>query len=156
MQGCLLHIDDDENDRFLLKRAADQAGIHLPVVSLDAAPRALDYLLGLDGYADRLHHPVPCLVLLDLKMPGMNGFELVERMRKHEHLQKIPVIMLSSSNLPGDTAHALRLGANAFVSKPSSMPDLVRLLKAIDGFWLQFHEFESETDCRAPRRLVNV
>ena len=150
-QGCILQIDDDPNEQFLLERSAAAAQVHLPLVSVSSGYEGIEYIQGVNGYADRSRYPKPCLVLLDLKMPVLDGFEVLRWIREQQELQTLPVIMLSSSNMAGDIEKGLKLGANAFVRKPSAYETLVKLMKAIDAFWLNFHEFDALSGCSSQR-----
>lgn len=152
-QGCILHIDDDENERFLLEHCADTADLRAPVVSLPSGQDAIEYLKGINGYSDRNRFPLPCLILLDLKMPGLDGFDVIRWIREQPELQTLPVIMLSSSNFPGDIEKGMKLGLNAFVSKPSNLDNFVELMKSIDAFWLHYHEFDPTSDCNVSGRF---
>jgi CheY-like chemotaxis protein len=134
-------VDDNEDDRFLVERAWAEAGIRHKLVSVDSGRAALDYLFGAGVHADRLRHPLPAFLLLDIKMPGVSGFDVLSRIRADEKLRGLPVLMLTASSAPSDIAEAHRLGANGFFIKPSSVAELVDLLKAVDGCWLRFNQF---------------
>jgi CheY-like chemotaxis protein len=134
--GCILLAEDDENDVLFLQRAFRQAEI---ANSLQVAPNgqvAIDYLAGAGIYADRVQYPMPCLAMLDLKMPRKNGMETLEWIRGREDLRVLPVIMFSSSVHPEEIDMAYRLGANAFRTKPSGAPERLELAKKIKQFWL--------------------
>ena len=139
---CL--VEDDPDDRFLFERAWRSAGITNPLRMCADGTQALEYLLGVGAYADRTTHPIPAMVLLDIKMPGLSGFELLDRMRREEKLRRMPALMMTASTSPADIAEAYRLGANGFFIKPSSVQELVELLAALKGCWLRFNEFPDE------------
>lgn len=126
--GPVLLVDDDPDDRFLVEQSWKAAGRGRPLLTLPDGRQALDYLLGKGAYADRTLHPLPCLVLLDVKMPGLSGFEVLELLRHEEALLRLPVVILTASTSPQDAATARRLGADAFFIKPSSVQELIALL----------------------------
>jgi CheY-like chemotaxis protein len=120
---CILVAEDDPSDAFFLQRAFKRAGIPLTLQFVRDGQEALDYLNGVGGYANRQTFPPPQLVLLDLKMPRLDGFETLAQIRKVLHLE-VPVIVFSSSNLPTDVGRAYDLGANSYFVKPHSLEEL--------------------------------
>jgi CheY-like chemotaxis protein len=146
----ILHVDDSEDDRFLFKRAWQRAGIHLALVSLSSGEDAIDYLAGNGEYADRGMYPIPCIVFLDLKMNGTSGFDVLRWLRDQPALQHLVVIVYSSSNHSVDVQQSLKLGANAFVTKPAGNGLWEDFLLAVKNFWLRFHEFPWPSNCKAP------
>ena len=147
--SCILHVDDDPNDLFLFEYAYNAAKIDLPLKQLSSGEQAIAYLEGHGEHADRLAHPLPCLVIMDLKMNGASGFDVLKRMRQHPEWKSVVVILLSSSTMPGDIDRALNQGANAFVTKPATIDGFRELLEALQAFWLRFHEFGWPSACRA-------
>lgn len=137
----VLLVDDNPDDRFLFQAAWTKAGIENPLRTLDNGQEACDYLGGEGKYADRAGFPLPALVLLDIKMPGKSGFEVLEWLRGRAPSKLLPVIMLTASTSPGDVAQAYRLGANSFAIKPSSVAELIALAAALKSWWLTFNEF---------------
>lgn len=137
----ILHVDDDADDRFLVDAAWRQAGVRHPLRAVSDGRQAIDYLFGTGEYADRARYPLPGLVLLDLKMPGLTGFDVLQRLRADKEIGGIPVLITTASTDPGDVAKAYRLGANGFFIKPSSAEELTALLSAIDRCWLRLTEF---------------
>ena len=101
---------------------------------------AIDYLRGVDDYADRQRFPIPALILMDLKMPRMDGFEFLGWLRREPGLRLIPVVVLSSSNLPHDVRRAYDLGANSFVVKVQDNTALPDTLKTLATYWLEICE----------------
>jgi CheY-like chemotaxis protein len=137
---CVLHIEDDPNDSMLLKYACEKAhtGFELRVVR--DGDEALAYLRGLDQFADREKYPLPDLILLDLKMPGLSGFDVLKWLREDEDLRGVPVIVLTSSNHEVDVQRAYALGANSYLVKPVGFDALVNVAVTIHGYWLNLHE----------------
>ena len=97
--------------------------------------------MGREPYADRQAHPVPKMMLLDLKMPRLSGFDVLDFVRKQPGLRQMPVIIFSSSNDPKDVRRAYDSGANSYLCKPHSNDDLASLLKALEGNWCKFNHF---------------
>ncbi len=152
MSFPILLAEDDENDVFLLKHAFRGAGITHPVQVTYDGQEAVDYLAGAGAFADRLRHPLPGLILLDLKMPLKSGLEVLQWLRGQPSLQGLPVIMLSSSSQPRDVKRAYQLGANAFVLKPASNDKRIELARSIKAFWLQFNELPFGCPAERPER----
>lgn len=141
MTGNLLYAEDDENDVFLIKRALAKIGFKH---ELTVVPNGLAMIEKLSE-AKSGKRTLPTLVVLDLKMPEMNGLEALSWIRAQSEFSKLPVVLFSSSTQPTDILEAGRLGANAYLVKPSSPPalqDLLRRLHAymlaassLDGWW---------------------
>lgn len=95
------------------------------------------YLNGTGSFVDRQHHPIPALVLLDLKMPRANGIEMLEWIRRHPSYHELPVIILSGSELQDDMRRAYAAGANSYFVKPLKFESLVAVIKNISAMWLE-------------------
>ncbi len=135
-QRLILMADDDDNDVFFVERALQQANVNHPVVRVRDGEEAIDYLGGKGNYSDRRQFPLPGLLLLDLKMPRRNGFEVVEWVRQQPDLKRLPILIFTSSRENPDVNRAYELGANSYLVKPVKFEDLVELVKAFDEFWL--------------------
>jgi CheY-like chemotaxis protein len=101
--------------------------------------QALDYIFGRAGYADRDAHPMPNLVLLDLKMPGIDGFEVLRQIKSTPLLKRLPVVILTTSKEEGDRALSYDIGANSYVVKPDSFEGFLDVVRQIDGYWLSLN-----------------
>jgi len=132
----ILQVEDDPNDVFFLNHAMNKAGVGNPIQVAVDGQQAIDYLKGIGKYADRQLYPLPCLVLLDLKLPYVMGLEVLTWIRSQPHLDSLVVTILSASAESTDVATAYRLGANAFLTKPSEAHKLESIVKAIKDFWL--------------------
>lgn len=137
----VLLVDDNPDDRHLFELAWRQAGIRNPLRTSPGGRDALDYLQAVGPYADRARHPLPGLVLLDIKMPDLTGLDVLERIRRDPAVGRIPVLMMTASTLPGDVEESYRRGANGYFVKPSSIQELVDLLNGLKMCWLRFNEF---------------
>lgn len=137
---CILLAEDDTNDAFFLTRAFREAKIDSLVRVTRDGQEALDYLAGLGGFADRKEFPLPCLVILDLKMPRKTGLDVLAWLRKQPVLKSVPAIVFSSSDHRYDVERAYQWGANAFIVKPSSVQKRLELARLIKGFWIDFNQ----------------
>jgi CheY-like chemotaxis protein len=135
-QSTVLVADDDANDVFFLRRAFQKAGLTCPIVDVPDGEKAINYLAGSDGFGDRHRFPIPSLLFLDLKMPKVSGFEVLEWLQKHNDLTTIRVVVLSSSNLPSDMQKARSLGAHDYRVKPADIDDMIAMVKDIATRWL--------------------
>lgn len=133
----VLYAEDDENDVFFMQRAFALAGISHPLRIVPNGRMALDYLLGEGVFKDRQEHPLPCLLLLDLNMPGKSGHQVLQAVRGQASLASLPVIIVTSSNQERDIQRANDLGANDYLIKPGDPEDLLRLVRAIHERWLR-------------------
>lgn len=137
---CLLYVEDDETDVFLLSRAMKKSGFPNPLKVVSNGQEALDYLSGKGHFADRAQHPLPCLLLLDLKMPQLNGLEVLEWVRRQPGLEPLVVVMFTSSHHEPDINRAYRLGVNAFLVKPSDSDELLQIVQFLQS-WLRHNQF---------------
>jgi CheY-like chemotaxis protein len=130
----VLHVEDESADRLLLSAAFAKAapGVRLRV-ALDGA-EAIAYLAGEGGYADRERHPMPQLVLLDLKLPKVSGLEVLRWIRSQPALRQLPVIMLTSSQEPSDLDQAYALGANSYLVKSVDVAEMREVVRGIGEY----------------------
>ena len=133
----VLVAEDDPNDVFLLKRAFEKAGVINPVVVARNGQEAIDYLNGSGKYIDRSTHPLPGLMFLDLKMPLVDGFDVLAWLNTRTMEQKVPVIVLTSSNQERDIKQAKQMGADDYRVKPQQFEDLLEIVKDVHSRWLQ-------------------
>jgi CheY-like chemotaxis protein len=131
----ILYAEDDDNDAFFVERAFNIAQISNPLFIVGNGKDALDYVGGVGKYSDRAEYPVPCLILLDLKLPMASGLEVLARIRA-EQGTGIPVLMLTSSNQANDISEAYTIGANAYLIKPGKPAELITMVAGIKRFWL--------------------
>jgi CheY-like chemotaxis protein len=131
----ILLVEDDKNDQFLMERSFKALGKKNPVYIVSDGREALDYLEARGKFADRATFPLPRLILMDLKMPRMTGFEVLEWLRDQAEYRRIPVIIISSSSIVTDVNKAYELGASAYMIKPVGSDALKRLVNTITEFW---------------------
>lgn len=134
----VLVVEDDPDDRALLARAFRKAEIGVPLHFAEDGEDAVSFLAGVsgrDGPGPRL-----AVVLLDLKLPRRSGFEVLDWMKRHETLRRVPVVVLTSSGERSDIERAYDLGANSYLVKPTRPDALLRMVAQIDAYWLGLNE----------------
>lgn len=132
----VLLVEDDLNDIFLVKRAFKMAQIQNPLQVVTDGQEAIGYLRGDGKYADRQNYPLPKLIVMDIKMPRMTGFEVLEWVKSdHRPLRLIPIVIVSSSDNPADINRAYELGANAYMVKPVDFRAVEHLFESITHYW---------------------
>ena len=130
----ILLVEDDPADAEMTMDALREAHLANPIVHVEDGIEALDYLRRAGAYADRTEgHPV--VVLLDIKMPRMDGIEVLREIRTHEDTRRIPVVILSSSREERDLAASWDLGVNAYVVKPVDADQFFEAVQALGQFW---------------------
>jgi CheY-like chemotaxis protein len=135
----ILHVDDDSNDAVLFQHACQKAGIDCNLQNVEDGDQAITYLRGAEQFADRQRYPIPTLVLLDLKMPRVNGFDVLAWLRGNRELRAMPVVVLSSSNHDADVKRAYDLGANSYLVKPVGFESLVEIARSLNQYWLSLN-----------------
>ena len=133
--ACIvLVVEDDPNDRLLLthafRKSAPDVRLHLSKDSFDAE----DYLLGREPYGDRAVHPLPQMILLDLKLPRRSGLDFLAWIKRQPALAEIPVIILSSSQESSDLDRAYELGAKSYLVKSVELKELVKIAEGIAAY----------------------
>jgi CheY-like chemotaxis protein len=131
----ILAAEDDPNDLELLRHVVGENGVEVNFQSADDGEQLIDYLRGDGKFADRDLHPVPDIVVLDLKMPRMNGFEVLQWLRHEPGLARIPAVVLSGSGLESDIQEAYRLGANTYFTKPGQLAELRKIIGTLIDYW---------------------
>src|SRR2546422_4504652 len=152
----ILQVEDDPNDVFLLRRAMKKVGVENPIQVANDGQQAIDYLQGGGKFADRQQFPLPCLVLLDLKLPYVMGLDVLKWIREQPEMGLV-VLLLTASGEDADIATAYRLGANAFLTKPSEASKLQDMVRAIKDFWLTHNTLPQESSPESPMKgVVNL
>src|SRR5262245_26941035 len=136
-QPFILIAEDMENDVLMLRRAFFQAGLIVPIHVVSAGDECIAYLEGTERYSNREEFPLPDLLLLDLKMPRVNGFDVLRWIRSRPSLSSLRVIVLTSSERIKDVNEAYALGANSFLTKPLDFTDFKNAISAMYTFWIE-------------------
>jgi CheY-like chemotaxis protein len=131
----ILIAEDDENYATLMRRALQQTGRTDAVHQVPNGREAIDYLVGNGKYADRAAFPFPGVLFLDLKMPGLGGFDVLRWMQENPACRVTPTLVLSSSVLERDVELSYALGAHAYLGKPATVTELKRMLGDAYNFW---------------------
>ena len=150
MRQTILVIDDDPNDQFFIKRELTKLGPHVSVAFANDGEEALAYLKGESKFSDRNAFPLPSIMFLDLKMPRLSGFEVLQWLKSDPTFKSTPTIVLSSSDLQSDIDKAYQLGANAYLVKPADVEDFRRVFATTGQFFVEL----AETPSPSPQALA--
>ena len=131
----ILVADDDENDVFFIRRAFAKCGLLHTIIHVSDGQKVIEYLLGEGVYANRASNPFPDLLLLDLKMPRTDGFDVLGTLRSLPGLD-LPVIIFSTSALLVDVQMAKKLGAREFLVKPVDQDEMMKVAQTVHQRWL--------------------
>ena len=138
LQDTLLLVEDNPDDIFLMRRALKKSGVEMPLQVVTDGKQAIDYLRGGGTYSDREQFPRPALVFLDLKLPYVNGFEVLEWIRSDAANRNLEVIILTSSPETRDRETAAALGARAYLVKPPTPESLLGIFQQVTSSSPQF------------------
>jgi CheY-like chemotaxis protein len=136
-RSVILLVEDREEDVLLVRRAFERCGITAPLFVVRNGSDAISYLQGAGKFGSREEFPLPDLLLLDLCMPGVDGFEVLEWTRQQPGFSSLRIIVLTSSDHIRDVNEAYRLGANSFLVKPMDFNDFVELTKFLYKHWIE-------------------
>jgi CheY-like chemotaxis protein len=136
----ILLVEDDPDDVALITRAFRNAKLANPVEVVTDGDEAVAYLAGDGAFGDRESHPLPVLMLLDLKLPRRSGFEVLEWLRGQPVLSRLRVVVLTSSRESSDVNRAYELGANSYLVKPVGFDSLLDMMRALNLYWLVLSE----------------
>jgi len=140
-QRNILLIEDEASDALLIKRAFEKAGFDFKFWRLKHGEEAINYLSGVSPFDDRETHPLPDVILLDIKLPRRTGFEVLEWLRSQPPgLSRIPVVMLTSSRHSVDVNRAYDLRANGYLTKPDTAHQLQEMMMDFKKYWLHWNE----------------
>jgi two-component system response regulator len=129
-------VEDNPDDELLTFRALKKNGIANEIVVLRDGAEALEFLLKLDG-------PSPHLILLDLKLPKIDGLQVLEALRREPHTAALPVVVLTSSNEDRDLVESYRLGANSYIRKPVDFEQFTEAVRQLGLYWLVLNQLPS-------------
>jgi two-component system response regulator len=136
----ILLVEDNPSDVKLTKRALEQNQIVNKVIVAEDGREALDYLLGTGQYAGRDVRDFPAVVLLDLKLPRIEGLEVLKQIRTNETTKLIPVVILTSSDQEEDLIASYKLGANSYIRKPVDFHQFAEAVRTLGMYWLLLNE----------------
>ena len=148
----ILLVEDDPNDVLLIQRAFQKAGMADCLKIARDGDEAIDYLSGTGRFENRSRFPIPYLVLLDLKMPGTDGFEVLRWARAESNLKRLLIVVLTSSNLQADVDRAYELGANSYLVKPVEFEQMVNLIQRFEAYWSEINRIPSTPTLDNPKR----
>ena len=148
----ILVAEDNENDALLLRRAFDRAGVEVPIRFVRDGEEAISYLKRKDP--QRYPQTCPTLLLLDLKMPGTNGFDVLQWLRTQPALNRLLVVVFSSSEETEDVRRAYELGADSYINKPQNPHEFLETVRDMEKLWLRLNAtpecgFDCETNAEA-------
>jgi CheY-like chemotaxis protein len=138
---AILLVEDDPNDVSFLQFAFETAGVQNPLQVVTDGQEAINYLAGAGQYANRQRFPLPCLVLLDLKLPGKMGTDVLCWVRNQPHVSHLLVVVLTSSSDSHDVDRAYECGAQSYLVKPLSLEKRLEMARSIKNYWLELNEF---------------
>ena len=142
-ESSILLIEDSPDDAELVRYAFEKVGIGNPLISLGDGDAAVDFLSGAGAYADRKRHPLPALILLDLKLPRRSGFEVLRFIRDQEATRHTPVVVLTSSNQQNDIKRAYDDGANSYLVKPVGRDALIEMVRSLNSYWIELNQVDA-------------
>ncbi|GAB4307353.1 MAG: response regulator [Methanobacteriaceae archaeon] len=136
----ILLVEDDPDDVNLTLRALNKSNLNQEIVIANDGLEALEYLFGEGKYADRDSSKIPELILLDLKLPKMDGIEVLKRLRSNEKTRTATVIILTSSKETEDIVKCYKLCANSYIQKPVDFNRFIETVWILGRYWLNFNE----------------
>lgn len=136
----ILLVEDNPDDRILTVRALKQHNISNEIKEVKDGQEALDYLFGESEYAGRDTAVQPQIILLDLKLPRVDGLEVLQRIRADSRTRRLPVVILTSSNEQKDRISSYDLGANSYVRKPVDFNEFIEAARQLGMYWLMLNE----------------
>jgi CheY-like chemotaxis protein len=134
-KATVLHVEDDPNDRLFVERAFKKAGVPVELRAVTSGEEAMSYLSAQGAFADRKSFPPPAFMLLDLKLTGMSGFDILDWARKQGVSKLLPIAVLTSSREGSDVRRAYEAGATTYFVKPADTEDLHALVKTLAAYW---------------------
>jgi two-component system response regulator len=135
-EKIILVVEDNADDEALMLRALKKNGIANDIVVAHDGVEALDYLFGEGQYEGRSTENVPELILLDLKLPKMDGLDVLKRLREDERTKYVPVVILTTSSEQRDIVESYNLGANSYVTKPVDFQEFMEATRQLGTYWL--------------------
>jgi CheY-like chemotaxis protein len=134
--STILIVDDQPNDRAFIENSFRTIGVTDPIHAVQDGQEAISYMMGEGKYSDRSKYAYPTFITIDLKMPGLDGFAVLEHLKKNPAWAIIPTVILTSSHDLDDIKKAYMLGASSYHVKPDSLEELQQLLKVLHDYWM--------------------
>lgn len=132
----ILAAEDERSDAFIMRLVFEKAGVMNPLTIVSDGRDVVNYLTGTPPYEDRATHPLPALLTLDLKMPLMSGFDVLDWLRTRPEFKDLPAVVISSSSDEADVKKARSLGARDYFVKPHQIEDFVAIVRTLQSRWL--------------------
>jgi CheY-like chemotaxis protein len=139
MKRVILHVEDDANDALLVELAFRKLDLLPQLRAVDDGDKAMAYLSNRPPFEEKGQFPLPAFVLLDIKLPGGSGFDVLSWIRSRPETRYLPVAILSSSIQPEDIRKAYDLGANSFIQKPSSLEGILEMVRTAHCYWAGYN-----------------
>ena len=136
----ILVVEDDPTDREMIALAFKRAGVASPVVTVEDGQEALDYLQAQGRFWERHPEDLPAVIVLDLDMPRMDGFEFLRRVKPTPDLAAIPVVVLTTSEFDKDLSQSYALGAKSCITKPGDFERLVEVARTVHEYWCEINQ----------------
>lgn len=141
---AILLVEDNQDDSMLTLRAFKRSHVANPIVVARDGIEALDFLFARGAYADRTTEPLPAMVILDLKLPKLDGLGVLKAIREDERTRLLPVVILTSSKQEQDLISGYSLGANSYVRKPVDFTEFLEAVKVLGIYWLMMNQSPPE------------
>ena len=142
----ILMAEDDRDDQLITRKALDQNRVANPLVVVENGEQVFDYLYKRGKFAKPGVAPRPCLILMDLNMPRMDGREALKFLKADPVLRKIPVVVLTTSKAEEDILKSYDTGANSYITKPVTFEGLVNVIRSLKTYWLEIVELPPEEE----------
>ena len=136
-QNAILIVEDSDEDFFITRRSFKKAGCSNPLFRCEDGDEALDFLYRRGEYRNPKTSPRPVIILLDLNLPGTDGREVLEAVKADDNLQKIPVIVFTTSDAEQDIKRCYEAGANSYIHKPVEMSEFIQALARLQEYWFE-------------------
>lgn len=137
----ILMVEDSPEDFYAARRAFEIAGLMNPIIHLENGDDALDYLFQRGAFSPPAKAPKPGIILLDLNLPGLDGHEVLSEIKQSAELKRIPVIVLTTSQDPGDIERCYEAGANSYICKPVDLNGLIAAIQRLKEYWFEIAVF---------------
>ncbi len=135
----ILYVDDSEDDVLMATRAFRKSNLENSIVTLTDGQECLDYLFNQGEYEHKSHN-MPEVILLDLNMPRLDGFQTLEQLRANEQTRMVPIVVLTTSDANDDISRSYELGANSYITKPIQTEDFCSAILSMEVYWTVYNK----------------